>query len=104
MTQDENTVILEATKSRSRQRLAGLTRAGLTEEVARVTEISGEQAAVIVDAILGSMVRALQRGDKVEIRGFGSFHTRQRPARSGRNPKTGTRVEVDQHAAMHWNT
>jgi nucleoid DNA-binding protein len=43
---------------------------------------------------LTGIVRGLRSGDKVEIRGFGSFHTRQRRARIGRNPKTGARVEV----------
>jgi len=47
-----------------------------------------------VERILDSMVRALDRGDKVEIRGFRSLRTRQRRARIGRNPKTGARVEV----------
>jgi integration host factor subunit beta len=40
------------------------------------------------------MVHAIERGDKVEIRSFGSFHTRPRRARVGRNPRTGARVEV----------
>ena len=49
---------------------------------------------VIVEAIFDSVVRSLRTGDKIEIRGFGSFRTRQREARVGRNPKTGARVEV----------
>ena len=49
---------------------------------------------VIVEAIFDSIVRALRTGDKIEIRGYGSFRTRQRQPRVGRNPKTGTRVEV----------
>jgi integration host factor subunit beta len=49
---------------------------------------------VIVEAIFDSIVRSLRSGDKIEIRGFGSFRTRQRQPRVGRNPKTGTRVEV----------
>ena len=40
------------------------------------------------------MVRSLRAGDKIEIRGFGSFRTRQRKSRVGRNPKTGDRVDV----------
>src|ERR1700756_2867959 len=71
-----------------------LTKANLIEEVSRVMEIPRKEAAVIVERILDSMVRALDRGDKVEIRGFGSFRTRQRRARVGRNPKTGARVKV----------
>lgn len=49
---------------------------------------------VIVEAIFDSIVRSLRTNDKIEIRGFGSFRTRQRQPRVGRNPKTGARVEV----------
>jgi integration host factor subunit beta len=73
---------------------APLTKANLIEEVCRVVEIPRKEAAIIVERILDSMVHALDRGDKVEIRGFGSFRTRYRRARVGRNPKTGARVEV----------
>ena len=71
-----------------------LTKANLIEDVSRVVEISRKDAAVTVERILDSMVHALDHGDKVEIRGFGSFRTRQRRARVARNPKTGARVEV----------
>ena len=57
-------------------------------------EIPRKEAAVIVERILDSMVHAIGRGDKVEIRGFGAFHFRQRRARIGRNPRTGAPVEV----------
>ena len=73
---------------------SAITRVELIAEVARVLEVSDPQASAIVEIILGSMVRALERGERVEIRGFGSFDTRQRGARIGRNPKTGARVEV----------
>jgi len=49
---------------------------------------------VIVETIFDSVISALQGGDKIEIRGFGSFRIRQRNPRIGRNPKTGERVEV----------
>jgi len=49
---------------------------------------------VIVEAIFDSIVRSLRTNEKIEIRGFGSFRTRQRQPRVGRNPKTGARVEV----------
>jgi integration host factor subunit beta len=48
----------------------------------------------IVDAILGQIVDALARGDRVELRGFGVFSTKQRRARAGRNPRTGEMVTV----------
>jgi integration host factor subunit beta len=47
-----------------------------------------------VETIFDSVVRSLRAGDKIEIRGFGSFRTRQRKPRMGRNPKTGEKVEV----------
>jgi len=71
-----------------------LTKAELIEEVARITESPRKEAAIIVEHILDTMVHAIARGDKVEIRAFGSFHTRQRRARIVRNPQTGSRVEV----------
>src|SRR5919197_4314295 len=71
-----------------------MTKADLIEEVSRVVEMTRKDSEVIVEAIFDSIVRALRAGDKIEIRGYGSFRTRQRQPRVGRNPKTGTRVEV----------
>lgn len=71
-----------------------MTKAELIEEVSRVVEMTRKDSEVIVEAILGSVVRALRTGDKIEIRGFGSFRTRSRQPRVGRNPKTGDRVDV----------
>ncbi|MEN5083302.1 integration host factor subunit beta [Bosea sp. TWI1241] len=50
----------------------------------------------IVGSILDEIVKALARGDRVELRGFGAFSTKQREARIGRNPRTGDAVEVEQ--------
>jgi integration host factor subunit beta len=71
-----------------------MTKAELIEEVSRVVEMTRKDSEVIVEAIFDSIVKSLRGGDKIEIRGFGSFRTRQRQPRVGRNPKTGTRVEV----------
>jgi integration host factor subunit beta len=71
-----------------------MTKADLIEEVARVVEFTRKESEVIVEAIFDSIVKALRDDDKIEIRGFGSFRTRQRQARIGRNPKTGSRVDV----------
>jgi len=71
-----------------------MTRAELTEEVSRTLEISWNESDTIVLAILDSIVRSLRSGGRVEIRGFGSFGTRQHRPRDARNPKTGARVEV----------
>ena len=74
--------------------LARLTRAELTEEVRQVIGLPLKESDLVVSTILDSIVRALRAGSKVEIRGFGTFNTRQRGGRTGRNPKTGARVEV----------
>ena len=71
-----------------------MTKADLIKDVARAVEMSGKDAEVIVDTIFDNSVKSLRGGDKIEIRGFGSFRTRQRDARVGRNPKTGARVDV----------
>src|SRR5690349_8073953 len=71
-----------------------MTKADLVEEVIRVTELPRKESESIVETIFDSIIQALQTGDKIEIRGFGSFRTRQRRGRVGRNPKTGAKVEV----------
>ena len=50
----------------------------------------------IVNAILNEITAALARGDRVELRGFGAFSVKHRPARTGRNPRTGESVEVEE--------
>ena len=71
-----------------------LTKADLIEEVLRITELPRKESETIVETIFDSIIAALQKGEKIEIRGFGSFRTRQRRGRVGRNPKTGAKVEV----------
>ena len=64
-----------------------MTKAELIEEVSRVVEMTRKDSEVIVEAIFDSIVKSLRGGDKIEIRGFGSFRTRQRQPRVGRNPE-----------------
>jgi integration host factor subunit beta len=71
-----------------------MTKADLIDEVSQLAELTRKDSEVIVETIFDSIVRSLRVGDKIEIRGFGSFRTRQRKPRVGRNPKTGDRVEV----------
>jgi integration host factor subunit beta len=73
---------------------AAMTKADLIEEVSRLAELTRKDSEIIVETIFDSVVRSLRVGDKIEIRGFGSFRTRQRKPRVGRNPKTGAKVEV----------
>jgi integration host factor subunit beta len=71
-----------------------MTKAELVEEVTRVTELPRKESEAVVETIFESIIGALQADDKIEIRGFGSFRTRERRGRTGRNPKTGAKVEV----------
>jgi integration host factor subunit beta len=71
-----------------------MTKADLIDEVSQLAELTRKDSEVIVETIFDAIVRSLHVGDKIEIRGFGSFRTRQRKPRVGRNPKTGERVEV----------
>jgi integration host factor subunit beta len=71
-----------------------MTKADLVGEVERVAELSRKEAEAAVETIFDSIITALQADDKIEIRGFGSFRTRERRGRTGRNPKTGAKVDV----------
>jgi len=71
-----------------------MTKADLISVVAKRLDITQVQAGIIVEAALRSVVSALQGGQEVEIRGFGSFRFRNRAPRKGRNPKTGEKVDV----------
>jgi integration host factor subunit beta len=71
-----------------------MTKAALVEEVSQVAELTKKHAEVIVGTVFQSITTALRRGEKIELRGFGSFRLRQREPRKGRNPKTGDRVDV----------
>jgi len=71
-----------------------MTKAALVEEVSRVADLTKKHSEVIVDTVFQSIITALRRGEKIELRGFGSFRLRQREPRKGRNPKTGDRVDV----------
>ena len=71
-----------------------MTKAELVEEVARAAELNKRDAEVIVETVFDSIISALHKGEKVELRGFGSFRTRERGPRRGRNPKTGEPVDV----------
>jgi integration host factor subunit beta len=71
-----------------------MTRADLIDDISRAVDLKRKESEVIVESVFESIVKSLRAGDKIEIRGFGSFRTRQRKARTGRNPKTGVRVDV----------
>ncbi|MCG3112540.1 MAG: integration host factor subunit beta [Candidatus Manganitrophus sp.] len=72
-----------------------MTKAELIEKVAEhYTVLTKRQTEILVNTFFDSIKEALAKGDKIEIRGFGSFRLRHRRMREGRNPKTGALVSV----------
>jgi integration host factor subunit beta len=74
----------------------GMTKSELIADLAAANpHLTGHDVHRIVATIFGQISEALARGDRVEIRGFGAFTVRKRVARTGRNPRTGEAVELD---------
>ncbi len=79
-----------------------------SELVQRITEQNPDlyqrDVEKIVNVILGEIVAAMKRGDRVELRGFGAFSVKNRSARDGRNPRTGAVVSVEQKYVPYFKT
>ena len=73
-----------------------MTKRGIIEELlTRHQKFSHRESETIVNAMFHEMAKVLAHGQRIEIRGFGSFGIKKRRARQGRNPKTGATVKVD---------
>ena len=79
-----------------------MTKADLVEEVAKESGLTKKDAEVMVQTVLDSITNAIQRGEGIELRGFGSFRIRSRAPRQGRNPKTGSDVSVAAKKVPHF--
>jgi integration host factor subunit beta len=71
-----------------------MTKADLVEKVANEADMTKKDAEQLVEIIFDSITDTLNRGEKIELRGFGSFRVRERNSRKGRNPKTGAAVSI----------
>ncbi|MBX3296670.1 MAG: HU family DNA-binding protein [Acidobacteria bacterium] len=71
-----------------------MTKADLVERVAVEAELTKKDAEQLVEIVLDSIIHSLNEGEKIELRGFGSFRIRERNSRKGRNPKTGAAVDI----------
>jgi len=69
-------------------------KAELIDAIAESADISKASASRALDAVIGSVTNALQGGDQVSLVGFGTFHVKERSARTGRNPQTGQPIEI----------
>ena len=72
-----------------------MTKAELVEIISEETGINKKDTGVVVNLIMDNIGQALVDGDKVELRGFGSFKVKTRQARQARNPRTGADVQVE---------
>lgn len=71
-----------------------MTKADLVDDVAIATQITKKDAERLVEVVFESIIDSLNHGEKIELRGFGSFRVRERGPRRGRNPKTGQPVNI----------
>jgi integration host factor subunit beta len=71
-----------------------MTKADIIRTLAEQVGLTRREAAEVLSVVLDGVVGAIRAGEKVELRGFGSFRTRRRQARAGRNPRTGAQVQV----------
>ncbi|WEJ63719.1 integration host factor subunit beta [Thiomicrorhabdus lithotrophica] len=80
-----------------------MTKSELIELIARKqTQFAQKDVEIAVNQIVDSMIDTLSQGERIEIRGFGSFSLHHRKARVGRNPKTGATVELDDKRVPHF--
>jgi len=71
-----------------------MTKAEIVEKTATVVDIPKRKGEIVVNAVLRCIIDALARGDRVDLRGFGSFRVSARDGRVGRNPRTGAEIDV----------
>jgi len=71
-----------------------VTKADIVEEISEKTGLNKKEAFVVVDLMIDNIKKALSEGDKIELRGFGSFKVKKRNQRKARNPRNGETVDV----------
>jgi integration host factor subunit beta len=79
-----------------------MTKSRLIRLLSDQQKISNADALTVVETVFESIAGALERGDKAELRGFGTFGLKERRAREGRNPKTGEAVKVEAKRVMYF--
>jgi integration host factor subunit beta len=71
-----------------------LTKADIVEQISEQSDLNKKESFIVVDLIIDNIKKALSEGDKIELRGFGSFKVKKRNERKARNPRTGETVNV----------
>jgi DNA-binding protein HU-beta len=81
-------------QSRELIKLEQVTKQQLIEAVASNSDRPKQEVEAVVESLLGEIGKALQSGDRIDLRGFGSFIVKDKAARQGRNPKTGETIQI----------
>ncbi len=76
-----------------------MTKAALIEKIAKDASLTKADAARALEAGIDAVVKALKKGNKVTLVGFGTFSVSKRKARTGRNPRTGATIKIPAHKA-----
>ena len=76
-----------------------MTKADIVRQIAQGTGLTKTDTAVVVDGFIESVIAAMEQGEHIEIRGFGTFRTVIRAPRTGRNPRTGSEVKISSRRA-----
>ena len=76
-----------------------MTKADIVRLIAKGTGLTKTDTAAVVDGFIEAVIEALERGEHIEIRGFGTFKVVDRAPRTGRNPRTGSEVKIDSRKA-----
>ena len=79
-----------------------MTKSQLIETVSRRIDLPRKRAEDVVNAVFDAMKGALLDDERIEVRGFGSFTIREYKAKTGRNPRTGAKVDVDEKKSVHF--
>ena len=74
----------------------------IVNEVSKMADITKVKAEVAVDAVFDAMRISMQRGERIELRGFGVFQVKPRKRGIGRNPRTGTQVAIPEGKTIHF--
>ena len=76
-----------------------MTKAELVEKIAKEASLTKAEAGRALDITIDTVTKAMKKGDKVTLVGFGSFSVSKRKARTGRNPRTGATIKIPAHRA-----
>ena len=79
-----------------------VTKSELIEQLSESLKLPKGKAELVVNVMFDAMVGALERGERIEIRGFGSFQVNRRPPRMGRNPRSGEAVAIPSKRVPHF--